>query len=55
MVEGLEEKPCEEWLKLLDLFGLEETKENLIVYSFLTRVGSGASTYIFSVVTSDST
>lgn len=55
MVKGLEEKPCEEWLQSLDLFGLEETEENLVVYNFLTRVGSGASTDLFSVVTGDST
>lgn len=53
-MKGLEGKPCEEWLQSLGWFGLEERRlrRNLtVVCSFLTGVGSGAGTDLFSVVT----
>ena len=56
MVKDLEEKPCEEWLRSLGLFSLEETEGRPhCSYSFLMRGRGGAGTDLSSVVPSDRT
>ncbi|KAJ7399065.1 hypothetical protein BTVI_118553 [Pitangus sulphuratus] len=58
MVNGLEGKPYEVWLRSLGLFSLEKRRlrTNLIVtYNFLVRKSVGASTNLSSLVTSDRT
>ena len=52
MVKGLEERPCEEWLRSLGLFSLEETEERAhCSYNFLVRERGGADTDLCSGVT----
>ena len=58
LVNGLEGKPYEEWLKSLGLFILEKRRlraDLIAVYSFLTRGRGGAGIASFLLVANDRT